>query len=76
MTLIDHTQVSQSFSGSLMVSVREAKPSGGDEPGIYVGVECAFSHEDHHITQKGASVIVLPIGVLWWVHNPDACQAE
>ena len=76
MMLVDHTQVSQGFSGDLSVCVREAKASGGDEPGFHVRIAGALSHEDHHVTPKGASGVVLPVGVLRWVHNSDAFQAE
>jgi hypothetical protein len=73
---VDHAQASQGFSGSLSVGVWEPKASGGDELGIHVGVKCAFSHEDHQVTPKGPSEVVLPVGVLRWVHNSDASQAE
>ena len=76
MMLVDHTQASQGFSGSISVSVWEAKASGGDEPGFHVRIAGAFSHEDHHVAPKGAPGVVLPVDVLWWVHNSDAFQAE
>jgi hypothetical protein len=52
------------------------KPSGGDEPGFYVEVECAPTHEDQHFTPKGAIALVFPIDVLWRVPYSDALQAE
>ena len=76
MVLINHTQTSQGFTGGLSVGVREAKASGGDEPGVHVRVAGALSHEDHHVTPKGAPGVVLPVDVHWWVHNSDALQAE
>ena len=76
MMLIDHTQTSQGFLGGLSVGVWEAKASGGDKPGVQVRVAGAFSHEDHHVTPKSAPGVVLPVDVLWWVHNSDAFQAE
>ena len=54
MMLVDHTQMSQGFSGSLSVGVMEAKASGGDEPGVHVRAAAAFSHEDHHVAPKSA----------------------
>ena len=76
MMLVDHTQTSQGFSGGLSVGVREAKASGGDEPGFHVRVAGALSHEDHHVAPKSASGVVLPVDVLWWVYNSDAFQTE
>ena len=76
MMLVDHTQTSQGFTGGLSVGVREAKASGGDEPGVHVRVAGAFSHEDHHVAPKSAPGVVLPVDVLWWVHNSDAFQVE
>ena len=76
MMLVDHTQASQGFLGGLSVGVWEAKASGGDEPGVHVRVAGAFSHEDHHVAPKSAPGVVLPVDVLWWVHNFDAFQAE
>ena len=76
MMFVNHTQTSQGFSGFLLVGVWEAKASGGDEPGFHVMIAGAFSHEDHHITPKGAPGVVLPVDVLWCVHNSDAFQAE
>ena len=72
MMLVDHAQTLQGFSGGFSVGVRKAKASGGDEPGVHVGVAGALSHEDHHV----APGVVLPVDVLWWVHNSDAFQAE
>ena len=72
MMLVNHTQASQSFSGSLSVGVWEAKASGGDELGFHVRIAGALSHEDHHVAPKGAPGVVLPVGVLRWVHNSDA----
>ena len=69
MMLVDHTQMSQGFSGGLSVGVWEAK-------GFHVRVAGALSHEDRHVTSKGAPRVVLPVDVLWWVHNSDAFQAE
>ena len=74
--LVDHTQTSQGFSGGFSVGVREAKASGGDEPGVQVRVAGAFSHEDHHVAPKSAPGVVLPVHLLWWIHNSDAFQAE
>jgi hypothetical protein len=68
--------MSQGLSGSLWVGVLETKPSGGDELGFYVGVECAPTHEDQHFTLKGATAFVFPTDVLWWVPHFDALQAE
>ena len=76
MMLVDHTQASEGFSGGLSVGVWEAKASGGDEPGFHVRVAGALSHEDHHVTPKGAPRVVLPVGALRWVHNSDAFPAE
>ena len=76
MMLVDHTQASQGFLGGLSVGVCEAKASGGDEPGVHVRVASVFSYEDHHVAPKGAAGVVLPVDVLWWVHNSDAFQAE
>ena len=76
MVLVDHTQMSQGFSGGLSVGVWEAKVSSRDEPRFHVGIAGAFSHEDHHVAPKGAPGVVLPVDVLWWVHNSDAFQAE
>ena len=76
MMLVDHAQTSQDFSDGLSVGVREAKPSGGDEPGVHVRVAGAFSLKDHHVAPKSAPGVVLPVDVLWWVHNSDALQAE
>ena len=64
MMLVNHAQASQGFSGGLSVGVWEAKASGGDEPGFHVRVAGALSHEDHHITPKGAPGVVLPVNVL------------
>ena len=68
--------MSQGFSGSLSVGVREAKASGGDEPGVHVRVVGVFSYEDHHVAPKISPGVVLPVDVLWWVHHSDAFQAE
>ena len=76
MMLVDHTQTSQGFSGGLSVGVWEAKASGGDEPGFHVRIAGTLSHEDHHVTPKGAPGVVLPVDVLWWVHNSDAFNGE
>ena len=76
MMFVNHTQTSQGFSGSLSVGVWEAKASGGDEPGFHVRIAGALSHEDHHVTPKGAPGVVLSVDILWWVHNSDAFQAE
>ena len=64
MMFVNHTQTSQSFSGGLSVGVREAKASGGDEPGFHVRIAGAFSHEDHHVAPKGAPGVILPVDVL------------
>ena len=72
MMLIDHTQASQGFSGGLSVGIWEAQASGGDEPGVHVRVAGAFSHEDHQVALKSALGVVLPVNVLWCVHNSDA----
>ena len=76
MMLVDHTQASQGFSGGLSVGVREAKASGGDEPGFHIRVAGSLSHEDHHVALESAPGVVLPVDVLWWVHNSDAFQAK
>ena len=76
MMLVHHMQVSQGFSGSLSVGVREAKASGGDELGFHVRIAGALPHEDHYVTPTGAPGVVLRVGVLRWVHNSDAFQAE
>jgi len=72
MMLVDHTQTSQGFMGGLSVGVREAKASGGDEPGVHVRIAGVSSHKDHHVAPKSAPGVVLPVDVLWWVHNSDA----
>jgi hypothetical protein len=64
---INHLQTSQGLPSSLWVGVGEAKPSGGDKPRFYVGVERASSHEDQHFTPKGAVAFILPIDELRWV---------
>ena len=69
MMLVNHMQTPHGFSGGLSVGVREAKASDGDEPGVHVRVAGAFSHKDHHVAPKSAPVVVLPVDVLWWVHN-------
>ena len=76
MMLVDHTQASQGFSGSLSVGIWEAKASGGDEPGVHVKVAGAFSHEDHQVAPKSALRVVLPVDVLRCVHNSNVFQAE
>ena len=76
MMLVDHTQTSLGFSGGLSVGVREAKASGGDEPGFHVRIVGAFSHEDHHVAPKSAPGVIPPVDVLWWVYNSDTFQAE
>ena len=76
MMLVNHTQASQGFSGSLSVGVWEAKASGGDEPEFHVGIAGALAHEDHHVAPKGAPGVVLPVDILRWVHNSDAFQVE
>ena len=76
MMLVDHTQTSQGFTGGLSVGVKEAKASGGDELGVHVRVAGALSHEDHQVESKSAPGVVLPLDILWWVHNSDAFQAE
>ena len=76
MMLVDHMQASQGFSGGLLVGIWEAKAYGGDEPGVHIRVVGALSHEDHHVTPKSAPGVVLPVDILWWVHNSDAFQAE
>jgi len=72
MMLVDHTQTSHGFMGGLSVGVREAKASGGDEPGVHVRIAGVSSHKDHHVAPKSAPGVVLPVDVLWWVHNSDA----
>jgi hypothetical protein len=74
--LVNHTQASQAFSGSLSVGVWEAKASGGDELGCHVRIAGAFSHEDHQIAPKGAHGVVLLVNVLRWIHNSKAFQVE
>ena len=76
MMLVDHTQASQGFLGGLSVGIWEAKASGGDEPGVHIRVAGAFSHEGHHVASKSAPGVVLPVVILWWVHNSDAFQAD
>ena len=76
MMFVNHMQTSQGFLGGLSVGVWEAKANGGDEPGFHVRIASALSHEDHHVTPKGAPGVVLPVGVLWWVHNSDAFHAK
>ena len=76
MMFVNHTQTSQGFSGSLSVGVWDAKSSGGDEPGFHDMIAGALSHKDYHVAPKGAPGVVLPVGVLQWVHNSDAFQAE
>ena len=76
MMLVYHTQASHGFTGGFSVGVWEAKASGGDEPGFYVRIAGTFSHEDHHVAPKSAPRVVLPVDILWWVHNSDAFQAE
>ena len=76
MMLVDHTQMSQGFSGSLSIGVWKAKASGGDEPGVHVRVAGAFSYEDHHVAPKSAPGVVLPVDVLWWVHHSNVFQAD
>jgi hypothetical protein len=76
MMLVDHAQMSQGFSGGLSIGVWEAKAGGGVELGFHVKIAGALSHEDHHVTPKGAPGVVLSVDVLWWVHNSDAFQAE
>ena len=76
MVLVDHTQTSEGFTGGFSVGVRETKSSGGDELGIHVRIEGALSHEDHHVTPKGAPGVVLLVDVLWWVHHSNVFQAE
>jgi hypothetical protein len=68
--------MSQGLPDSLWVGVMKTKPNGGDEPGFYVGVECAPTHEDQHFTPKGAIAFVFLIDVLRWVPRSDALQAE
>ena len=76
MVHVDHTQTSECFTGDFPVGVRETKTSGGDEPRFHIRIAGAFSHEDHHIAPESAPGVVLPVDVLWWVHNSDAFQAE
>jgi len=76
MMLVDNTQTSQGFLGGFSVGVWEAKASGGDEPGFHVRVAGALSHKNHYVTPTGAPGVVLRVGVLRWVHNSDAFQAE
>ena len=76
MMLVDHAQTSRGFSGSFLVGVWETKASGGDEPGIHIRVAGALSHENHYVAPKSAPGVVLPVDVLWWVHNSNAFQAE
>jgi hypothetical protein len=73
---INHSYTSQGLPSSLWVGVSEAKPSGGDEPGFFVWVECASTHEDQHFTPKGAIVLVFPIDELRWVPHSDTLQAK
>ena len=74
--LVDHTQTLQDFSAGFSVGVRDAKASGGDEPGVYVRVAGVSSHENHHVAPKSALGVVFPVDILWWVHHSDAFQAE
>ena len=76
MMFVHHTQTSRGFLGGLSVGVWEAKASGGYDPGFHVRVAGALSHEDHHVTPKGDPRVVLPVDILWLVHNFDAFQAE
>ena len=76
MMFVNHMQTSQGFLGGLSVGVWEAKASGGDKPGLHVRIAGALSHEDHHVTPKGALGVVLPVDVLWCVNNSDAFQVE
>ena len=76
MMFVNHTQTSQGFSGSLSVGVWDAKTSGGDELGFHVRIAGALSHKDHYVTPTGAPGVVHRVGVLRWVHNSDAFQAE
>ena len=64
MVLVDHTQMSQGFTGGFSVGVREAKSSGGDQPGVHVRIAGAFSHEDHQVSSKSAPGVVLPVDIL------------
>ena len=64
MMLVDHTQMSQGFSGGFSVGVWEAKANGGDEPGFHVRVAGALSQEDHHVVPKSAPRVVLPVDIL------------
>jgi hypothetical protein len=70
--LINHSQLSQGLPSSLGVGVSEAKSSGGDEPGFYVGVERASFHEDQQLTSTGAVAFVLPIDELRRIPYSDA----
>jgi hypothetical protein len=72
MMLVNHTQTSQGFSGGLSGGVWEAKANGGDELGFHVRIAGAFSHKDHHVAPECAPGVVVPVYVLWWVHNSDA----
>ena len=76
MVLVGHTQTSEGFTGGFSVGVRETKSSGGDELGIHIRVAGALSHENHYVAPKSAPGVVLPVDVLWWIHNSDAFQAE
>ena len=76
MMFVNHTQTPQGFLGSLSVGVWEAKASGGDEPGVHVRVAGALFDENHHVAPKSAPRVVLPVDVLWWVHNSNAFQAD
>ena len=71
MMFVNHAQASQGFSGGFSVGVREAKASGGDEPGVHIRVAGALSHKDHYVTPTGALGVVLPADVLWCVHISD-----
>ena len=59
-----------------MVGVWDAKASGEDELEFHVRIAGALSHKDHYVTPTGAPGVVLPVGILRWVHNSDAFQAE
>ena len=76
MMLVDHTQTSQGFSGDLLVGVWDAKASGEDELEFHVSIAGTHSHKDHYVTPTGAPGVVLPVDVLWCVHNSDVFQAE
>ena len=76
MMLVNHTQTSQGFTSGFSVGVWEAKAGGGDELGVHVRVAGAFSHKNHHVASKSAPGVVVPVDILWWVHNSDAFQAE